>query len=233
MVYNNIEGLPLELRNVLPEKGQAVFLEVFNNSYNKHKSEAQAFATAWSVIKGRFNKVDGKYVANSKDFTVPTLYSFSLSEPTTKVIMNADIEEIVMEAVLATDERNTEGKYFTTEELGQIAEQININGSTIPDTEHEVLQTLIKTYGHNYDKIRNELKNKKGIMKSIKAAVEDGKLWIQAVLDKRYKNHLEKFKGLSIEAVADADITGRLKNPMYLGFTFTNNPKLRNAQIAG
>ena len=51
------------------------------------------------------------------------------------------------------------------------------------------------------------------------------------VLDKRYKNHVDKFNSLSIEAFADSDESKRLRNPKYLGFTFTNNPKLKSAKI--
>lgn len=226
------EGLPLEIQRILPDAAKSAFIEVFNNSYNKHKSEAQAFATAWSVIKQRFRKVDGKYVAMSEDFKNPVLYTFQLSEPTTKIVMNADIEEIVMDAVLATDEVNTDGKYFTIQELEELAMQINTSGSTLPDVDHEVLSNLIKAHRNNYDRIKTELYQRKGIMKSIKAVVDKGKLWIQATLDKRYKNHIDRFKGLSIEAVADSDESGRLTHPTYLGFTFTNTPKLPSAQIA-
>jgi cation transport regulator ChaB len=229
----NFDTMPLEIKNILPDSGKAVFSEVYNNSYNKHKSEAQAFATAWSVVKQRFRKVDGKFVANSNDFVLPELFSFELTEPSTKIVMNADTEEIHMEAVLATEEPNKSGKFFTVEELEQLANQINAEGSTLPDVDHEVLQGLVNKYGNNIDLIKKELQQRKGIMKSIRAVVDKGKLWIQAVLDKRYKNHIDKFKGLSIEAVADSTPgPGRLKNPTYFGFTFTNNPQLSGAQIA-
>jgi hypothetical protein len=112
-----------------------------------------------------------------------------------------------------------------------MADQINTYGSTLPDVDHEKLMTLVKKHGRDQVAIMNSLKNEKGIFKSIKAAVTNGKLWIQAILDKRYKNHTDRFKALSIEAFADVE-GDRLTNPQYLGFTFTNTPKLPGAQIA-
>ena len=133
---------------------------------------------------------------------------------------------------MADTNKNTDGDFFTEEELKVIETQINTFGSTLPDVDHEKLNSLVQRYGNNYDAIVAELRKEKGIFKNIKAVFEKGKLWIQAVLDKRYKNHTEKFKGLSIESLAKRDDDGRLRNPKYLGFTFTNNPKLVAAKIA-
>jgi hypothetical protein len=137
-----------------------------------------------------------------------------------------------MEAILATTDKNTDNKFFTEDELSDISAQINTLGSTLPDVDHEKLQELVKKYGNNYEAIKTEIAKEKGVFKTIRSALKDGKLWIQAVLDKRYKNLVQKFGSLSIEALADADVTGRLRQPKYLGFTFTNNPKLKAARIA-
>ena len=232
MPYKNISEIDESIRKVLPISGQKMFMQVVNSVLESGASESVAMATAWTAVKQKFKKVNNEWVAMSESFEIPNIYSFELAEPELKIITNSETEEIVMDAVLATTEKNTEGLYFGNEELEEIANQINTWGSTLPDVDHEKLMTLVKQYGNDRDAIISSLKREKGIFKEIKAAVKDGKLWIQSVFDKRYKNHVNKFTGLSIEALSVPDNSGRLKNPTYLGFTFTNKPKLSGAKIA-
>lgn len=231
MNITSANDLPDVMTSVLPIEAQQLFIEVFNREKSAGFNDATSFEIAWLVIKSKFKNVEGYWVAMSEDFKMPELYTFDMSEADTKVIMNSENEELVIEAILADNTLNTEGKFFTEEELVDIAAQINLHGSTLPDVDHEKLKGLIAKYGNNMDAIKHELKSEKGFFKSIKAVVEKGKLWIQAALDKRYKNHTDKFKKLSIEAVADSDNDGRLRKPTYLGFTFTNTPKLAGASV--
>jgi hypothetical protein len=220
-----------EIYNLLPEEGQDYFEEVYNSSLRNGRSPVFAEAVATEMVKSKLTLVEGKLVAMSNSFKPTKLYSFNLNNVDSRIIMNSENEEFVMEAVLANTEKNTENKYFTVEELNDISNQINLLGSTLPDVDHEKLNALVAKYGNDYEKIRKELVSEKGIFKTIKSMVKDGKLWIQAQLDKRYKNHADKFSKLSIEALADSDKKGRLHNPKYLGFTFTNTPKLEGAEI--
>lgn len=220
------------IRAILPKDGVQLFDELFLSQKQLGNSDSVAINVAWNVIKPKLKDEGGKLVAMSGAFIPPKIHSIMTSEPELKVVMNSETEEIILDAVLADTDKNTDGDFFTEEELRSIETQINTFGSTLPDVDHEKLNSLVKKYGNNYDAIVAELKREKGIFKNIKAVFEKGKLWIQAVLDKRYKNHTEKFKGLSIESLAKRDSSGRLKNPKYLGFTFTNNPKLKAAKIA-
>lgn len=231
MNITTANDLPDVMTSILPIEAQQLFIEVYNREKLAGFPDATSFEIAWLVIKSKFRQVEGYWVAMSEDFTIPTLYTFELSDSETKVVMNSENEELVIDAILADNTPNTEGKFFTTEELEDIALQINTQGSTLPDVDHEKLKGLITKYGNNIEAIKTELREEKGIFKSIKAVVEKGKLWIQAALDKRYKNHTDKFKKLSIEALADSDFDGRLRKPKYMGFTFTNTPKLINADI--
>lgn len=234
MPYSSIEELPESVRKVLPVKGQELFVEVFNDSFGRTGSEATAFRTAWSIIKKRFRKVDGKFVANSSDFTTKELFTFSL-EPAYEqtLVYNSDSDEVVLDAVLADTSKNKQGKWFSEEDLKQIAEQINTQGSTKPDTDHETTQKIFSNAtGKPLEVVMNEIKRAKGFFKNIKAAVRDGKLWIKAFLDSTYKSFVDKFEGLSIEAIGDRTDEGRVKNPKYIGFTFTDSPQLEAAQIA-
>lgn len=231
MIISTANDLPEVMTSILPIEAQQMFVEIFNKEKSAGYSDAVAFEIAWVIIKSKFKNVEGYWVAMSEEFKTPELYTFEMSDADTKVIMNSENEEIVIEAILADNTLNTEGKFFTEEELQDIALQINSYGSTLPDVDHEKLKGLISKYGHNMDAIKAELRSEKGIFKTIKAVVDKGKLWIQAALDKRYKNHTEKFKKLSIEAVADSMPNGRLIKPTYLGFTFTNTPKLLGASV--
>lgn len=213
----------------MPEEAQSMFISIYNTEKLAGFSDADSFEIAWIMIKKRFRSIEGIWVAESQN--IPELYTFSMTTEEPKIVMNSDTEELVMDAILADNTPNTDGKFFTEEELQDMALQINTWGSTLPDVDHEKLMSLLKKYGNNTELIKQELKQEKGIFKSIKAVVDKGKLWIQSVLDKRYKNHTDKFKSLSIEALAESDTTGRLRKPVYLGFTFTNKPKLLSADI--
>lgn len=227
MPFSNTMVLPQTIQN-LPEVVREFYKETFNKVYKKG-SEGKAHAIAWEATKRRLKHSEGKYVAFTEDFVSQDLYTFDLSYEPSGLIMNTLNEEIVMEAVLANTDANSKGQFFTEEELQIIAEQINKEGSGMPDVDHQKLIELAQKYGNNPDKIRAEIQKEKGIFKQIKAMVHNGKLWIQQHLDKRYKNHIDKFNKLSIEVFADVDkSTGRLKNPKYVGYTLTNKPSIKS-----
>lgn len=220
------------IRAMLPSDGKQLFNEIYDLQRQQGSSDSVAVNVAWNIVKSKMQPKGDSLVAMSGSFIPPKIHSITMDSPEVTVVMNSETEEIILDAVLADTNKNTDGDFFTEEELKVIETQINTFGSTLPDVDHEKLNSLVKRYGNNYDAIVAELKKEKGIFKNIKAVFDKGKLWIQAVLDKRYKNHTEKFKGLSIESLAKRDDSGRLKNPKYLGFTFTNNPKLSAAKIA-
>lgn len=231
MPYSSIYALPEYLHKVLPPAGLELFLELYNSAF-KNYNEDTAFQMAWEGVKLKFQREGDNIVIHNHYYQAePEVHSLEMSPEETNIAINSETEEIIMDAVLADTNPNSDGKFFSEKELVALAEQINVFGSTLPDVDHEKLMGLVKKYGRDSESIRLALKNEKGLMKTIKASVEKGRLWIRAVLDKRYKNHLEKFKGLSIEAFADVE-NGEFKNAEYLGFTFTNNPKLKGARIA-
>lgn len=231
MVYGNVESLPEYLKVVLTPEAREYFFNVYVLAYKNYDDET-SFQIAWEATKLKMQKNGNVYVIHNHYYKTPEVHEFEMSPEETNISMNSETEEIIMDAVLADTNPNTEGKFFTEQELQELALQINSFGSTVPDVDHEKLMSLVKKHGRDHDSIMRELKSEKGIMKNIKASVEKGRLWIRATLDKRFKNHLDKFKALSIEAFADVDENKRFSNPKYLGFTFTNNPKLKGARIA-
>ena len=233
MLINRAKDLPVIIRNVLPGEGQNMFLEVYNESFKKNDSESQAMTVAWNVVKKKFKKIDNKWIARSEDFVAPQFYTFELEATGKELIMNDENGEIVLDAVLASTMKNTDGRYFEIEDLEYLASQINEKGSTLPDEEHTILKEISGDYIAQLmddDELYNKFKERKGIFKNIKAAVKDGKLWIRANLDKRYKNHAAKFSSLSIEAIGK-NVNNRIVKPYYMGFTFTDTPKVRDARI--
>jgi len=234
MLYNDTNMLPDSIKKILPVSGQKMYMDLVNAQFNKGNDEALASQVAWGVVKKRFNKVGDRWVANSSDFVKQELFEFQLEFANNELVVNDLDGELVIDAVLATT--NTfmnpagEPRHFEVEDLEELANQMNSLGSTNPTFSHNELQEVVKRHGFNYELVANELKQKRGILKSIEAAVKDGKLWIRAMLDKRYKNHVTKFKGLSLEALS-TPIEGRLTKPQYLGFIFTDNPRDNQARV--
>lgn len=223
--------IPNNIKQMLPESGQKMYAEAYNKSFSRNGSDALSQQVAWNIVKRRLTPVDTGFVANDSNFKPVELFKFEMSPKEDLLIRNSEDGEVIVEGVLADTSPNTEGKYFAPEDLESIAAQINANGSTYPDVEHENLDDIYKLYFNNPEKVLSELKRRKGLFTSIKAIYEKGKLWIKAHLDKRYKNHVSKFKALSIEAFGKSRPDGRVTNPIYAGFTFTNTPKLKAAQL--
>ena len=208
------------------------FTEIKANYLLQGGNRDYADYVAFQAITPFFEKTSEGLVVNDSDFEDKSLVSIGLEFSEPKIVMNGDTEEVMIEAVMADTSPNTEGQYFTDEELTLIANQINEEGSTLPDEGHSVLKSLVKRFGSNYEAIRAKIREEKGIFNTIKAVVKDGKLWFQAFLDKKYKDLVSKYKGISIEVLGDDNGSGRVMSPKYLGFTLTNTPKLKAARIA-
>jgi len=113
-----------------------------------------------------------------------------------------------------------DGKQFSEATLKKWAEHIN-NNPIIGDVDHALYYKLADA-GVSDDTIINLLKSKRGIAKSVKAVYEKGKLWVRAIIDKRYKRLIEKSKGVSVETVCDLTSHDE-KDWEMLGFTFNVN----------
>ena len=221
-----------KIKEYLPTNAYMTFTEIKANYLLQGGNRDYADYVAFQAITPFFEKTSEGLVVNDKDFEDKSLVSIGLEFKEPKIVMNGDTEEVLIEAIMADTTPNSEGQYFTETELSIIANQINSEGSTLPDEGHSVLKSLVKRFGSNYEAIKAKIKEEKGIFNTIKAVVKDGKLWFQAFLDKKYKDIVSKYKGISIEVLGDKNEAGRVMSPKYLGFTLTNTPKLRAAQIA-
>lgn len=74
MPYASPQDLPKEIRGVLPPEAQAVWLEVFNATLERHPDdEPRAIATAWAAVGRGWEKPDdgGVWVKKQKTFIPP------------------------------------------------------------------------------------------------------------------------------------------------------------------
>lgn len=223
--------IPSSIASILPEEGVQFYKNAYAQTYSRHEDDLLAHEVAWTMTKGRMREQDGVLVACSEDFIPHRVYQFALEPADEVLIKNHDNGDIELTAVLATTEkRKADGAFFTEEALEEMALQINSEGSTFPDADHETITRLQEKYGFDTAGLVKAIKQEKGVFRSIKAAVKEGKLWIQAFLDRRYSNYKDRFKKLSIEALAKP-VGKQLTKPIYLGFTFTNTPQLAGAAI--
>lgn len=99
---------------------------------------------------------------------------------------------------------------------------INSGKAIVGDKDHEEYDRLLKA-GYTDEQIKELLRKKPGIAKSVKAIFKDGALWVKALIDKRYRRLIESSKGVSLEAIVDRDDNGNVVGGDLLGFTFAVN----------
>lgn len=232
MLYNDTKHAPYEIQK-LPFKAQEHFIELANNSFSRTNDKVISNKVAWNIVKSNFSKVGDEFV--SKAYS-PDLYTFDL-KLNDEIIMKSEDGNYYMEGILADNLPDSQGWSFSEDALLGFAEQIN-SGQVIGGITHNEYQDLIFKYSHlpNEQFITKALTERKGILKTIKAVYEKGKLWIKAIIDKRYINHIKKIKRMSIEAFvphSDQDKKNKVyKKGTVLGFAMDNNAINRRAKVA-
>ena len=117
--YKSIEELPVEIKK-LPKPAQHMFLKAFNSSYSRYGEEI-AFETAWTIVKKKFKKVDGKWVA--KGFS-NDIYTFNIEVKEDVFVQKADDGNFYIEGVLSDILPDLDGWSPTPELLQEWANQI-------------------------------------------------------------------------------------------------------------
>ena len=197
MPYNSIKELPESIKK-LPISAQEIFKNVFNKVY-KNNGDELSFKIAWAAVKKKFKKVDNKWVAKSNNYT---LFKVELENNSELFVNKSDDGEYYLEGVLSDVGLDVHNTRFTEEALKDYAEQINKHGIGGFIT-HKDWKQFCMNNSHLPEEVfiakaRNE---RKGILKAIKAVYEKGRLWIKALIDKRYLNRVKKFTKMSIEAL--------------------------------
>jgi len=136
-----------------------------------------------------------------------------------KFISRSDDGEEYITLVLGSTEPHKDGLVYSESLLkkweGDINQgKLNIGG----DIDHELYDKLLDS-GLSDDTIRKELKSKPSIAKAFKAIYENGKLFLRAMIDKRYRKIINESKGVSAEAFVKMDNNQAIDGEL-LGFSF-------------
>lgn len=221
MPYKDVSQLPESIKK-LPHKAQILFLKAFNEVDDKYDEET-SFEIAWGVVKKKFKKVDGKWIAKGMSNEV---YTFNIDIKEDLFIQKADDGNYYIEGVLSDILPDMDGFSPTPELLENWANQINdmpiFGGIT-----HEEWNELKMKYAHLPEEefIAKARSERKGILKTVKAIYEKGKLIIKAIVDKRYINHVKKFNKMSLEALVPKkyQVGTKYTGGTILGFALDNN----------
>lgn len=162
-----------------------------------------------------------------------TSVKFNVVEDGKQLIKRASNGDEYVDFVMADNKEDSDGLTIQTEVLEQWAEEINNGKVLVGDIDHEEYDYVTSNIANPDEAASILSKMKKGIAKTVKAYVEKGKLFVRAIIDKRYRKMVEKFKGVSLEAFLDTikTATGKIaKGGDLLGFTFALKNKPVNSR---
>lgn len=131
---------------------------------------------------------------------------------------SADGQEYVHFVLNSTSEHK-DGTYFSEGMLKKWAEYIKAHPELVGDVDHVLYDKLLNSDISN-ETAKVLLRNKKGIAKAVDAVYEKGKLWVKAIIDKRYRKIIEKAKGVSAEAYWTQKSGNVWEDGDLLGFSF-------------
>lgn len=200
------KNLPSYVKNK-PQNIKKKWVEIFNSLY-KEKGEEAAFIGANGWLKREMKKKSRLVKRSFVPFEVDTSQGF---------IKRSNDGEEYISFVLNSNKPHKDGKVFSEDMLKKWAEKINEGANIIGDVDHEYYDDVLKNMPD--DMIPDAIKEKPGIAKTIKAIYDKGKLWVKAMIDKRYKKLIEKSKGVSVEALCSWDDEVATEGDI-LGFTF-------------
>ncbi len=221
MQYKSNNELPKSIKK-LPSPVQTLFRESYNKVSDKYNDD-KSFRIAWTFVKKKFKMVDGKWIARGMSANT---FTFKLQSKEGDFVQRADNGEFFIEGVLSDTLPDELGTSFTEEALKSFAKQIN-EGNILGGITHQEFDELKIKYSHLDDNefIARARTERKGILKVIKAIYDKGKLWIKAIVDKRYANHIKRFKKMSIEAFVPPSLRkgGKFYGGTIIGLALDNN----------
>lgn len=227
MPYSSNEELPVSIKK-LPQGAQTLYRNAFNSAYKRNSDDTLSAKIAWEVVKKRFKKKEnGTWVAKTTDFRETTYYTFEMT-PAEEFISRTEDGNIIQNYVLSDILPDELGTSPTEEVLKKWANWINEAKPQI-DTDHTLWETVKRTHGGNTGVVKALMMAKQGIAKAVKAVVNGGKLIVSLMFDKRYERHMNRVKGLSIEAGVTRDTnTNKWIDGELFGFTLATTQKPAN-----
>ncbi len=211
MPYTSSSKLPSYVEK-LDEKLKAGWIAVFNAAFPKYgEKESFMIANAWL-----------KKQTTEKKFVKRAIITLELDTSSGFIKRSSSGEDYVT-FVLNSTIPHRDGKIFSEPMLMKWAQKINENPSMIGggDIDHLLYDKLLDS-NISDDTVREVLRSKKGIAKMVQAVYDKGKLWVRAVVDKRYKRLIEKSRGVSAEALCSWEDNVATDGEL-LGFTFNVN----------
>jgi len=208
-VPNYVEKLPASIK--------ARWVALFE-SVAKKEGDAIALIAANKWLKRQIKKtsVEGK---TDKAFFIEKI-SFDLSD--TQLIKNTDDGEEYVEFILTDDKMIKNGDIYPTALLKKWVSQVN-SQTFVGDIDHEEYNSIVSNT-ETVEQAASIIKSaKRGIAKTVKAIFDKGKMWVKAMIDKRYSKLIKSAKGVSLEAIVTRDADGKIVDGDLLGFTFAVN----------
>lgn len=221
MQYKTIKELPKAVQK-LPVTAQKLFLNASNSSSVRVGRE-MGDKVAWTAVKKRFVKTGEQWIGKGLGLN---LFKFTMENSGSSFVKKGRDGEFYLEAVLSDSMYDSEGFRFTEKALKSYEEQINTYGMAGFIT-HSDWDDFKMSNSHLSEQafIKKARTERKGILKTVKAIYRKGKLWIKALIDKRYVKQVEKFDKVSIEALVPQRFRpGREYTGGFpLGFALDNN----------
>lgn len=195
----------------LSDKLKSGWIAVFNAAYEKYgEKEALLIANAWLKKQIPERRMIKRSVVV---LDLDTSRGF---------IKRSKSGEDYVTFVLNSTEPHRDGKVFSESMLKKWAKTINENPTMVGDIDHLLYDKILDS-SISDETARGILKNKPGIAKMVQAVYEKGKLWVRAIIDKRYRKIVEKSKGVSAEAYISNWDGAVATDGDLLGFTFNVN----------
>lgn len=174
-----------------PTAIRAKWVQIFNTVYEEN-GEDMAF-----IVANKWLLRQRGAVAEAKSLELRRV-QFSLDE-TGEFIKKSEDGEDYVSFVLTDVGTDSHGDSYSLELLEKWAKDINSGVGLIGDIDHEEYDKILATV-KNPEEAKSMFKNKKGIAKGLQAIVDQGRLWVKAMIDKRYKKAIQK-AGVSLEAL--------------------------------
>jgi len=213
--------------NKLSDANRKKWVAIFDSVYKSEGSElALIAANTWLqrnlVQKQTMNRSDK--VIERVVFELDTSHDF--------IMRTADGDEYVS-FKLADVFMDKFGVQLNDSILNKWADMINGGYPILGDVDHETSMKLAQS-NLTETEIKEISKQKPSIAKAIQAVVENGRLWVKAMIDKRYKNVIQKSKGVSLEALIKRDPnSGTVLDGDLTGFAFMVNqtPAIEDTRV--
>ena len=212
------EDLPSYVKKA-PQSIRVKWIAIFNKVY-EDEGEEMAFVVAnqWLKRQIKTTKVEGK---TENAYFIERI-QLQLSD--NQLVKKADDGSEYIDFVLTDTGADSKGDRYPVGLIQKWIEQVN-SDVFIGDIDHKEYDDIV-SQATTVEQAAELIKSaKKGIAKTAKAVFDKGKMWVRAIIDKRYKKLIEKANGVSLEAIVTRDASGNIIDGDLLGFTFAVNQK--------